>query len=248
MLNVRTKQARAREWATQTRLSMTFETGLKGKLRMEFIKVSKLAKKQYQDSSHVDIQNDHERRLVAIMTPYAKASFKVFGARVQKLVEKKATDEEMDEFANEYIRQNVMYRMSNVAKTTAGRVSDAITEGRDAGLTQDEIADLIVEKTGGKIGESRAATIARTEMHAASQAGGVAVAESLDIPGLQKEWVSMGDARVRDDHAEVDGTVVPLDDTFTVGDDELDHPGDPSGSPEETINCRCVLTYTTEGT
>ena len=48
------------------------------------------------------------------------------------------------------------------------------------------------------------------------------------------------DDRTRETHAEADGQVVPVDDVFIVGDDELEYPRDPGGSAEETINCRCV--------
>jgi 2'-5' RNA ligase len=42
----------------------------------------------------------------------------------------------------------------------------------------------------------------------------------------------------------LDGQTVRLDDTFEVGADQLQYPGDPDGSPEEVCNCRCSLAYT----
>ena len=34
-----------------------------------------------------------------------------------------------------------------------------------------------------------------------------------------------------------------MDEKFQVGDDVLAYPGDPSGSPEEVINCRCAISH-----
>jgi len=33
---------------------------------------------------------------------------------------------------------------------------------------------------------------------------------------------------------------IPVDQPFRVGPDNLMHPGDPSGSPGNVINCQCV--------
>lgn len=58
-----------------------------------------------------------------------------------------------------------------------------------------------------------------------------------------KMWVSMRDERVRKDHIEVDGTMIPINDYFEVGDDLMLYPGDLNASPEETVGCRCVCQY-----
>lgn len=58
-----------------------------------------------------------------------------------------------------------------------------------------------------------------------------------------KTWNTQEDDRVRPDHEDVDGTDVPLNAQFTVGGEPMDGPGDPSASDEQTINCRCWLSY-----
>lgn len=60
-----------------------------------------------------------------------------------------------------------------------------------------------------------------------------------DTVGL--EWVTMEDDRVRALHAETAGQTVPSGQPFSVGDVELLYPGQPVGSPEHWINCRCVV-------
>lgn len=54
---------------------------------------------------------------------------------------------------------------------------------------------------------------------------------------LEKEWISALDDRTRESHASLDGERVPVDKPFSNG---LMFVGDPSGPPEEIINCRCV--------
>lgn len=58
---------------------------------------------------------------------------------------------------------------------------------------------------------------------------------------LMVEWVTMKDEDVRDLHRPLDGVRVPVGDSFQVGQWELQYPGQPVGSPEAWINCRCVI-------
>jgi len=41
-------------------------------------------------------------------------------------------------------------------------------------------------------------------------------------------------------HAAANGQTVPIDQAFRVGGENLMHPSDPAGSPENVINCHCV--------
>ena len=88
----------------------------------------------------------------------------------------------------------------------------------------------------------RAEAIVRTEMTSIAQGAADDTIRDFatTIDGLQKQWIAVIDDRTRPSHIEADQQIVDVDDTFSVGDDELDYPGDPDGSPEETINCRCV--------
>lgn len=55
---------------------------------------------------------------------------------------------------------------------------------------------------------------------------------------LQKEWMAFIDDRTRSSHAELDGTLVDVEEVFPNG---LMYPADPSGLPEEVYNCRCTV-------
>lgn len=59
---------------------------------------------------------------------------------------------------------------------------------------------------------------------------------------LLKGWLTRGDKRVRPTHrAAGRAKPIPVNDLFIVGADKLRYPGDPKGSPEEIINCRCRM-------
>ena len=94
-------------------------------------------------------------------------------------------------------------------------------------------------------GLSRALTIARTEVHRTASFANEMVASSMNLSGTIKEWVSVNDERTRLNHVIADGQKVNLENDFEVGGDLLQYPADPTGSPQETINCRCVVVYTT---
>lgn len=59
---------------------------------------------------------------------------------------------------------------------------------------------------------------------------------------MEKVWIATNDDRTRPTHTEAHGQRTSLDGTFAVGDDELEYPCDPDGSPEEVANCRCRVT------
>lgn len=59
--------------------------------------------------------------------------------------------------------------------------------------------------------------------------------------GTRVQWMTMGDAAVRDTHRAVDGQVRNLGDRFDVGGFDLLYPGEPVGPPSIWINCRCIL-------
>ncbi len=56
----------------------------------------------------------------------------------------------------------------------------------------------------------------------------------------KKEWISAGDGNEREGHDEVEGPV-DIDKPFIVNGESLMAPGDPGGSPENVINCRCTV-------
>ena len=58
-----------------------------------------------------------------------------------------------------------------------------------------------------------------------------------------KIWNTQRDSKVRSSHAKLDKKRVRMSTKFNVGGHKADYPSDPSLPPDESINCRCFLTY-----
>ena len=123
------------------------------------------------------------------------------------------------------------------ASREAARLNDPVI--RDLQAQRSEAVKVIdrVESTW----QTRAERIARTESAGAYNAGAVD-AGHVEGAGV-KVWMTTGDDRTRDDHLDAAGQCVPIDDVFTVGGEILEMPADPSGPPEQTINCRCTVVF-----
>lgn len=61
----------------------------------------------------------------------------------------------------------------------------------------------------------------------------------------QKKWVATLDSKTRTAHRAADGQTIPIQDNFIVDGESLKFPRDPAGSAKNIINCRCLVTYTT---
>ena len=135
-------------------------------------------------------------------------------------------------------------QVTRVSDETKQRIRAALSEGREAGEGVDALAGRIDDLYLDEIIPNRSMVIARTEVGNAAGFAQHVAARDADVP-MEKEWMSLADARVRDDHADADGQRVPLDEPFTVGGDELMWPGDTmlGAGPDETINCRCSVLY-----
>ena len=73
--------------------------------------------------------------------------------------------------------------------------------------------------------------------------------EAVEDGKKYKQWVTMKDERVRMTHAEVDGTILPINELFHVGRATMRYPHDwdmAETFPEELINCRCQIRYLTK--
>lgn len=135
------------------------------------------------------------------------------------------------------VAQNRMVRFSDELWEVARA---QLLEGFIAGESIDALRDRLMQVPG--ISAKRARTVARTEVISASNAGSLAMIETVGFTG-RKSWMATEDMRTRPTHHMADGQTVAMDDAFLVGGFPLFFPGDPAGPPEEIINCRCTLTY-----
>lgn len=69
--------------------------------------------------------------------------------------------------------------------------------------------------------------------------------EAIKAGKKRKQWVDVRDKKERETHREVGGTVIPIEDTFIVGNSLMLFPKDTSYGAEmkEIANCRCTIKY-----
>ena len=118
------------------------------------------------------------------------------------------------------------------------KITGEISRGLSSGQMFSEISRNIASWA--RIPKNNAMRITRTEAHriqckATADAQHRAKEKGADVV---KQWDSTLDSKTRESHVAMDGEIAELDDTFSNG---LEYPGDPKGSAEEVINCRCAL-------
>ncbi len=196
------------------------------------------------DASGIDDALDpYEERLTASIGAEARTIIRTFGERVagQTPAQKDVEGDFFEAALRDYIKVYGVQHAKLINGTTKDQLKKLIGAGIDEGLGTEAIARNI-QKQIPSIARYRAATIARTETHTAANVGSQAAAEATGL-ALIKEWGAAEDERTRETHAEADGQQVPIDGLFSVGGYDLRFPGDPSGPPGETINCRCVQLF-----
>jgi hypothetical protein len=115
-------------------------------------------------------------------------------------------------------------------------VAQAYAEGLSVPGTATRIRSAIRDASGWQ-----SEMLARTDLNSLANGASSMAARLAGI--AYKTWLATLDDRTRPEHAAAHGQSVPVDQTFTVGGEDLDYPGDPDGSDENTINCRCSLAY-----
>lgn len=134
-----------------------------------------------------------------------------------------------------YLFENVVIPISQTTlNDIRSQLEKAIAEGWGIDKTVSTLETMNITK-------ARARTIVRTESVRAMNYAQLKAADDENYE-VEKQWIAIEDQRTRiaHTHAGVDGERRDLYDEFSNG---LLFPGDPSGPPEQTINCRCTLGY-----
>lgn len=174
----------------------------------------------------------HERALRLVGSAALRAEFPVDNPFAQQLL------------------QGASDRAAAIIGGFGDELATAIRDAHNQGLSVTNAAAL-VQTRGIDASKVTAQLLARTTLNGIANGGSLLAAQLVDQasreagePGVGgKTWVTAGDERVRETHADADGQTVPVDQPFDVGGEQLMYPGDPNGSNEEIINCRCTLIY-----
>ncbi len=145
-------------------------------------------------------------------------------------------------FVTAYLAE-VTNRLVRVADEVYDLVAREMAIGVNLGEGIPELAarvDVSLSTTASERWPNRATVIARTEAIGALNAGRhdafrAYAADSEEE--LFQVWLATADSRTRETHRLADGQRVPLGEPFEVGGFSLRFPGDPSGPPQEVIQC-----------
>ena len=207
---------------------------------------------------------EHERRVSRLLESVWRSSMQAMAEHMtgtqrswRSKIETKSLDEVeptevTDRLMQSWINTTGATKITQITQTTQQEVRGIINRGIRDGLSEREIGKLIRDTAPTK-SASRAQTIARTEVHAASQASAQNVAEAANL-NMVRVWVSSKGERTRTiadgakfDHLAADGQKVGMNERFVIqganGTEELRYPGDPAGSAANVINCRCAVVF-----
>ena len=136
-----------------------------------------------------------------------------------------------------WTEEDLLEKVFIASKRTLARVTSdlnqIITEGYTSGKGINIVANALTRRFD-QLETWEAKRIARTEIHNSHNQGVMRIYNEVGVEYTQ--WIAANDDRVRESHAEIDGEIIRVGDTYSNG---LKYPGDTSGDIEEWINCRC---------
>lgn len=119
------------------------------------------------------------------------------------------------------------------------------------GIIQGESIPNIAKRMKNVVGMEKNSAIrnARTTTTSAENKGRIDSYHDAQKQGiiLKKRWVATHDPRTREEHLELDGQEVDVDEPFENSFGKIMYPGDPDADPANVYNCRCTLVSEVKG-
>lgn len=257
LFNVNSPQAKAQAQRKALRMMLAIEKGFRRTISISLnaaVREAAALLENGVDNLDVVVNNQWLLLNKAFRTAYKRAgasfSQEVFNSvnelKGMQALEVKQTPEVKgmgEEFWNAFLgftELNTASRVTQVNSFTKRWIADKVRAGTELGKSPGEIAKDL--RKSGKFNKMRAARIARTEVHMASN---FATQESVKSSRLEmdKEWVAFIDDRTRNTHVVMNSKRISMKDNFIVDGAKMDYPGDPKGGARNVVNCRCVLLY-----
>lgn len=237
----------AKEVGEVNRLLLQYERSMRSRMYSIFKRVGRAAATEYEETG--DVGNslaDLNKKIGEVLRAHYSEVIERFGNRVFE-------NRKMERFGQLlfqlYAREGAS-KVVGITAATRNGIMKAIQIGEADGMGPRATAKLITERTSGSIARSRAATIARTETHAAASFATDEATRELGLPFQKKRWVSVSDNRTRSGHSAANGQEVGIDEKFLVPFNgsivEMNYPHDGSGGAGNNINCRCLALYFTD--
>jgi uncharacterized protein with gpF-like domain len=250
VINLRSERAKRREVTRQTRVRRRFEKAMARAIfpalqRQVRGAVAAVRAGRGRIGADAAVRRGSPRLRSALQAAYrsvaehfGNAAFDAFDRAF-----KQSREETFETLIDRFTRDTAARKVVRIDETTRDRIRAVINEGLRDGLSNDEMADMIDNRTGSAINRIRAERIARTEANAGSSFGTDAAMQSTGLD-FEREWLAtLTDDRTRPTHRLANGQKRPMDKPFTVGGASLRYPSDPEGPPQEVIQCRCALGY-----
>lgn len=161
-------------------------------------------------------------------------------------------EERGSERVRELLGQRGTKAFDSIKSTEVEGVMGILVEGLSQGKTIDEIEEDVADRyVNQERADGRSDRVARTETGIATMVGKDAAEKDIakvlgDDFKVTKTWIAVLDSVTRDSHKAVTGVhgeTVDRDKRFSNG---MRFPLDPSGPPEERINCRCDMIFNIE--
>jgi HK97 family phage portal protein len=148
-------------------------------------------------------------------------------------------------WVQEFIEQRAQQLAGQVTQTTYDAIRSELVAGVEGGDSIDQLADRI-RQVFKVASESRAETIARTEVISAYNGAATLAAGTLPADVIAgQEWIATRDSRTRESHAAADGQIVAIGQPFTISGANAAYPGDPALPAGLSVNCRCTVAFLT---
>lgn len=130
-------------------------------------------------------------------------------------------------------------------------IQSVLSKAAETGASFDEIVKQLLQNP--EFNAMRARRIARTETVTAANGAAIIYANASGNE-MEKIWIAVKDNRTRHDHRQVDGSLLPIDQPFTLvnaklGEIQMMQPGvrrQPNGldvPAGEVVNCRCTVAF-----
>lgn len=174
--------------------------------------------------------NPRELRAYKIINPFLTENKEV----IQKLINQNTIEMRR---INKSITTNTS---RNIIKRRNKLIKDRVTiEGVTRPLTNEEIGKQLEKEF--RVDKPRVRRIVETESHRQNELVKEVTAKAQGM--TKKKWNTQRDSKVRDTHMKLNGITIGINKDFNVGGHKASFPGDPRLPPEESINCRCFLTF-----
>lgn len=163
--------------------------------------------------------------------------------------QKSVNEQNTDKNTQDSIRQTEIQKIvDSYRQTLNNRLIDVFGDKPYEPEYVSRLADEIIDTTTRHpdddyyLSKERALLIGQNESNTAFNH--IDYTEAKESGKRYKVWYAELDDRTREDHIEVDGTRIPIDEMFDVGGEQLRYPHDfMFGSAKNLVNCRCTCRY-----